>query len=563
MRQRRFVGLVGSAQAPAPSAAPQDFAARAARQEELDAPLVFANLPAVGRQKATAVGVAALLVVAAVAIAPFASIQLGRVDAFIPVLQTALSIADLMTAALVFAQYSIQPQRALLAVASGYTFSGSFAFLQTLTFPGGYAPAGLIGDGSNSASWMYVLWHTFFPGSILVYTFLKDTITSGNPSGNSIKANIINTLAGVIAAIAILTWIVTTKTEYLPVFYPSAANAQTRFGNYVNLSLWLWGATALALLFARRRTILDLWLMVTLLACMPNFLVAIIGSSVRFTIGWYAARGFLLFSSCVLLTVLITETMFLYLRLASAVTLQLRESTNRLLSIDAVTGAIAHELNSPLGAIALNAHTALLQLRATPPVLEGVEDILADINADSFRASAIISSVRNLTIKTADETSRTSTEDAGRLALRLLDHDLKLNNVSVTTEFQGNIPNVRMTGIALQQVLLNLVRNAIDAMSSCPSDARRLRLETRFDGNSAVLMSIQDSGPGISVENSEHIFDPFFTTKPDGMGLGLAISAKLLEDSGGKLRLVRSAPDGTTFELAIPAGEQRSTVPLQ
>lgn len=563
MRQRRFVGLVGSAQAPAPSAGPQDFAAGAAREEELDAPLVFANLPAAGRQKATAVSVAALLVVAAVAIAPFASIQLGRVDAFIPVLQTALSIADLMTAALVFAQYSIQPQRALLAVASGYTFSGSFAFLQTLTFPGGYAPAGLIGDGSNSASWMYVLWHIFFPGSILVYTFLKDTITSGSPSGNSIKANIITTLASVIATIAILTWIVTTKTEYLPVFYPSAANAQTRFGNYVNLSLWLWGATALALLFARRRTILDLWLMVTLLACMPNFLVAIIGSSVRFTIGWYAARGFLLFSSCVLLTVLITETMFLYLRLASAVTLQLRESTNRLLSIDAVTGAIAHELNSPLGAIALNANTALLQLRATPPVLEGVEDILADINADSFRASAIISSVRNLTIKTNDETSRTSTEDAGRLALRLLDHELKLNNVAVTTEFQGNIPNVRMSGIALQQVLLNLVRNAIDAMNFCPPDARRLRLETSFDGNSAVLMSIQDSGPGISVENSEHIFDPFFTTKPDGMGLGLAISAKLLEDSGGKLRLVRSAPDGTTFELAIPAGEQRSTVPLQ
>lgn len=558
MKQRRFVGLVGSAAAPAPSAAPQGFAGVSTRAEELDAPLVFANLPAAGRQKATAVGVAALLVVAAVAVAPFASIQLGRVDAFIPVLQTALSIADLMTAALVFAQYSIQPQRALLAVASGYTFSGSFAFLQTLTFPGGYAPAGLIGDGSNSASWMYVLWHTFFPGSILVYTFFKDTT-----SGNSIKANIITTIASVIAAIAILTWIVTTKTEYLPVFYPSSANAQTQFGNYVNLSLWLWGATALALLFARRRTILDLWLMVTLLACMPNFLVAIIGSSVRFTVGWYAARGFLLFSSCVLLTVLITETMFLYLRLASAVTLQLRESTNRLLSIDAVTGAIAHELNSPLAAIALNANTALVQLRATPPVLEGLEDILTDMNADSLRASAIISSVRNLTIKTNDEDAWTSTEDAGRLALRLLDHDLQLNKVSVTTEFQGNIPNVRMTGIKLQQVLLNLVRNAIDAMSSSPSDARRLRLKTSFDGNSAVLMSIQDSGPGLSAENREHIFEPFFTTKPDGMGLGLAISAKLLEDSGGKLRLVRSEPDGTTFELAIPTGEQRSTVPLE
>jgi hypothetical protein len=87
-----------------------------------------------------ALGVAILLTVAAAIIAPFASIQLGRLDAFIPVLQTALSIADLITAALLFAQYSIQPQRALLALASGYTCSGSFAFLQTLAFPGGYAP---------------------------------------------------------------------------------------------------------------------------------------------------------------------------------------------------------------------------------------------------------------------------------------------------------------------------------------------------------------------------------------------------------------------------------------
>ena len=111
----------------------------------------------------------------------------------------------------------------------------------------------------------------------------------------------------------------TTKTEYIPSFYTNDVRLQTRFGNQVNLALWLWGATALAvLLFAPRRTILDLWLMVTLLACMPNFLVAMIGSSVRFTVGWYAARGFVLVGSCLLLTVLLIETMFLYSRLASA-----------------------------------------------------------------------------------------------------------------------------------------------------------------------------------------------------------------------------------------------------
>ena len=142
---------------------------------------------------------------------------------------------------------------------------------------------------------------------------------------------------------------------------------QTRLGNQVNLALWVWASAALVVLLSRKRTMLDLWLIVTLLACMPNFLVAIIGSSVRFTIGWYAARFFVLVGSCMLLTVLLVETTFLYTRLASALVLQRRERNNRLLSVNAVTAVVAHELRTPLGAIALNASTALSQLRSNPP----------------------------------------------------------------------------------------------------------------------------------------------------------------------------------------------------
>src|SRR5712671_3334421 len=485
MRRRKFIGLMGGATAMGPRPvreAPDGTAGNSVQKEEQDFPLIIANMPATGQQKAMAVGVAVLLVVAAAAIAPFASIQLGRLDVFIPVLQTALSIADLVTVALLFAQYSIQPHRALLALASGYMFSGSFAFLQTLAFPGGYAPAGLIGDGLNSPAWIYVLWHITFPAAILVYALFKDDTGAARP-GRPVMTAIAITIACVLATIAVLTWIVTTKTEYIPSFYTNDVRLQTRFGSQVNLALWLWGATALAVLFARRRTILDLWLMVTLLACMPNFLVAMIGSSVRFTIGWYAARCFVLVSSCMLLTVLLIETMLLYSRLASALTLQRRERTNRLLSVEAVTGAIAHELATPLGAIALNASTALSQLRSTPRELEDMEDILSDIEADGHRAAAIISSIREMTTKTLHRSALTSAEDVGQLALRLLKHDLQINGVSVTAEFQGNLPEVQIDGVELQQVLLNLVRNAIDAMSSSPPEARRLRLKSSFDGH--------------------------------------------------------------------------------
>jgi len=520
-----------------------------------DFPLIIATMPATARQRAIAVGIIIVLSVAAAAIAPFASIQLPQVNAFIPVLQTVVSVADLVTATLLFVQFSIQPQRALLALASGYIFSSSFAFLQTLAFPGAYAPAGLIGD-ANTAAWMFVLWHTTFPTAILVYALSKDVAGAATLPGRSTMTSIVTTVVCVLAVIAGLTWIVTAKTEYLPSFYTTDVRLQTRFGNQVNFALWLWVTTALAVLLFRRRTILDLWLIVTLLAWMPNFLVAALSSSVRFSIGWYAARGFVLIASCMVLAGLLIETTFLYSRLASAIILQRRERTNRLLSVDAVTAAIAHELRTPLGAITLNASTALSQLRSNTPELEEMDDILSDIEADSHRAGTIISSMLELTKKTTDRRSLTHVEDIARLVLRLLQYDLLINDVSVATEFQGDLPEVHLDDIQLQQVLVNLIKNAIDAMGSVTPEARRLRLTTGFDGHSTVLLSVQDSGPGIPIEDRERIFDPFFTTKSGGTGLGLAICFTVVANHGGKLRLVKSDSNGSIFEIAIPVGGQ-------
>lgn len=527
-------------------------------KEGQDFPLIIATMPATERQRAIAVGIVILLTVAAAVIAPFASIQVARVDAFIPVLQTVLSVVDFITATLLLSQFSIQPQRALLALASGYIFSGSFAFLQTLAFPGAYTPAVLIGDEFNTPGWLFVLWHATFATAILVYAVSKDAIGVATLPNRSTMTSIGITIVCVVAVIAGLTWIATAKVDYLPSLYSANVTLQTRFAIRINLVLWLWDATALVVLLSRRRTILDLWLMVTLLAWMPNFLVAALSSSVRFSIGWYAARGFVLIGSCMLLTVLIIETMFLYSRLASANILQRRERINRLLTVDAVTAAIAHELRTPLGAIALNASTALSQLRSNPPELQEMDDILSDIEAESYHAAAIISNIRELSKKTTDRRVLTHVEDVVRLVLRLLQHDLQMSAVSVATEFQDNLPDVRLDATQLQQVLVNLIKNANDAMSSVAPEARRLRLTTGFDGHSTVLLSVQDSGPGILVENRERIFDPFFTTKSGGTGLGLAVCFTVVTNHGGKLRLVKSDSDGSIFEIAIPVGGQHS-----
>ena len=529
-----------------------EAAADAVQKEGQDFPLVIATMPATDRHRAIAVGIVIVLIGAAAVMAPFASKQVGRNDAFIPVLQTVVSVVDLITATLLFAQFSIQPQRALLALASGYIFSGSFAFLQTLAFPGGYAPAGLIGDTFNTPAWMYVLWHTTFPAAILVYALSKNATGAGRPQGRPAITAIVITVACVLAVIAGLTWIVTTKAEYLPSFYSTDIQLQTQFGNQINLALWVWGSTALAVLFSRRRTILDLWLMVTLLAYMPSFLVAIIGSSVRFTVGWYAARCFILIASCMLLGVLLIETTVLYSRLASAIILRRREHANRILSVDAATAAIAHEINQPLGAMSLNCDAALECLKATPLDLEELRSCLTDVKNENSRANEIVRGVRALFKTTVRQREMVEINRLAREVLRMVEHDLHVHGVSVSTEFQEDIPQVKADPIQLQQVILNLVKNAIDAIAIGHTTIKAIRLITIYDGKSVVSLCVQDSGPGVTTENETQIFDPFFSTKPSGMGLGLSISRRIIEDHGGNLRLKETTSKGCTFEITLP-----------
>jgi signal transduction histidine kinase len=527
----------------------EEYTRRHAHTSDRDVPVVVALMPATSRQRAAAVGVVVALFALAALVAPFANIQIGRIDSFVPVLQTVLSAADLLTATLLFAQYSVQPHRALLAAASGYLFSGSAAFLQTLSFPGGYAPGGIIGDGSNTPAWFFVLWHTTFGLSILAYALLKDKNES---PVRSTTANIAITLACVFGAMAALTWLMTSGVGYLPSFYTASVTQQTRLGNQINLALLLLGSVTLLVLFVRSRSVLDLWLMVTLFAWLPNFLVAAVASSVRFSMGWYAARGFALVASCMLLSVLLTEMTVLYSRLTSALTLQRRERANRLVSIDAATAAIAHEVRTPLASITLNASTARQLVLVQPPRLEEMNEILKDIEAASLRVGATIASVRGLFKEAADQPTKICIEDVARQMLRLLQQELQFNEISVVTELLADPPSVSADPAQLQQVILNLIKNAIEAMNSVPVGDRRLNVSTRLGENSHVLLSVQDTGAGIHPQDQSRIFEAFFTTKPAGMGLGLAICRTIVERYAGSLVLAEASPKGSTFEVALP-----------
>jgi len=170
----------------------------------------------------------------------------------------------------------------------------------------------------------------------------------------------------------------------------------------------------------------------------------------------------------------------------------------------------------------------------------------------SHRADEVISSVRAL-FKPADtDKVMLHVSDIARQALSLIRHDLDVHKITVTAEYDENVPQIAADRVQLQQVILNLVRNAIDAMETVAPHERRLRLVVRLNGNSTAVLSVQDAGPGITAEGQQRIFEPFFTTKPSGMGLGLSICRAIMEDHQGELRLSKTDSFGSIFEIVLP-----------
>ncbi|MGA7334048.1 MAG: ATP-binding protein, partial [Pseudolabrys sp.] len=155
----------------------------------------------------------------------------------------------------------------------------------------------------------------------------------------------------------------------------------------------------------------------------------------------------------------------------------------------------------------------------------------------SGRANEVVDSARKLFNTTAHQMTPIEINRLVREVLRMVENDLHVHGVSVSTEFQQRLPQLMADRTLLQQVILNLVRNAIEAMAAEPTAIKTLRLVTTQGANSVVSLSVQDTGPGITPENGTHVFDPFFTTKSSGTGLGLSISQRIIEDHGGELRL--------------------------
>ena len=232
---------------------------------------------------------------------------------------------------------------------------------------------------------------------------------------------------------------------------------------------------------------------------------------------------------------------------------------NRVTTMGQLTASIAHEVKQPIGATVTNAQAALRFLGDEVVDTNELREILRDIVKDGNRAGEVISRISDLTKKAPPRRDRLEINGAIREVIEFTRGEAVKNRVSVRTELAHRLPLVRGDRVELQQVILNLVMNGIEAMQSIEDRPRELVIRSCQDGTPQVLVSVTDCGVGVSAENVERLFNAFFTTKPSGMGMGLSICRSIMEAHGGRLWTTATVPHGSMFQFTLPVNADHAS----
>jgi PAS domain S-box-containing protein len=225
---------------------------------------------------------------------------------------------------------------------------------------------------------------------------------------------------------------------------------------------------------------------------------------------------------------------------------------NRVTTTGHLAASIAHEVNQPLAGVVANAEAGLRWLDRGTPDLDAARRSLDWIIDDSHRASEVMGRVRALANKTAIEKVPLDINDVVRETIPLVQRELIIQRVSLRTELAPALPAVRGDRVHLQQVIINLAMNGIEAMQAVTDRPRELVIRSRQDEPQEVLVSVTDCGVGISAENADRLFNAFFTTKSSGMGMGLSICRSIMEAHGSRLWATTNVPHGATFQFTLP-----------
>ena len=227
---------------------------------------------------------------------------------------------------------------------------------------------------------------------------------------------------------------------------------------------------------------------------------------------------------------------------------------NRLSIMGELTASLAHEILHPIATARNNARAGTRFLDMSPPNLGEVREALSCIVRDADRAKDIVGRVRDHIKKAPPRKERLHLNEAINEVIVMVRSAIDKNKVSVRTDFMANSIPVEGDRVQLQQVVLNLILNAVEAMNSVEEGARELSIRTEQNQTGGVLVAVRDSGPGI--EHFERVFDPFYTTKTSGLGMGLAICRSIIDAHGGRLWVDASEPRGAVFRFTLPAAQK-------
>jgi signal transduction histidine kinase len=513
---------------------------------------IVSNLSPGAAQKRLALAIVlGLLVVLVLVTGPLAGTKLGRVDAFVAVYAAAMFVTDSITSILLFAQFSILRTRAILVIAGGYLFTALIVVPYLMAFPGVFGPLGLIG-GLQTTAWLYVSWHCGFPLSVLGYALLKDAeARRGHWEGRARNA-IAGTVALAVVIAASVAWICIAEEKRLPGIMVDPFRFGPAWPYLVGLPIAASCVAALTALWLRRRSILDLWLMVVMCLYLVEIPLSYYPVPARFSVGWYTVRVIGFTSSIVILTLLLYEITTLYSRLLEVMEARRREREARLMTGDAVAAAIAHEIRQPLTAIIATADAGSRFLDRTLPDIDTAKQAFARIAADGHRAGDVVGSIRAVFKNDVKNRTRLDLTVLAQEVIDLARGDAQKHRVFIEAGARKGLPAVRGDRIQLQQVLLNLITNAIDAMAAA-AEPRVLRLRCEAHESDGVLVSVADTGNGVEQQDIDRVFNPLFTTKPDGMGMGLSICRSIIEAHQGHLWAKKNEGPGMTFTFTLPA----------
>jgi signal transduction histidine kinase len=418
-----------------------------------------------------------------------------------------------------------------------------------LTFPDVFTAGGLLGAGLQTTNWLYILWHAGFPMFVIAYALVKDADPAERMWQGSTGAAILSSVVMTVALVCAATFLVTAGHDHLPRTMLDPVHFSTLRLYIAGFQILLCVA-ALIVLWVRRRSVLDLWLMVVMWAYVIEVSLIAFPVPARFSLGWYSGRVFGLVSGSLVLFVLLYETTTLYAQLLRAVRALRREREARLITGDAVAATVAHEIKQPLAAMITNAEAGLLWLDRAMPDLDKAKAGFKRIADDGRRAGAVVASIRAMFKKDARNRISLNVNDLIGEALALVRGDLQKHQVVVEAEPNAQLPPVIGDRIQLQQVLLNLITNAIESMAA--KDGQRvLCVKSDVHAGGGVEVSVADTGTGIGAQDIDRIFDPLFTRKADGMGMGLSICRSIIEAHNGRIWVAPNEPQGAVFQFVL------------